>query len=133
MALKKQIEIPENIAQYIESHNRTKLSININHADGDSGYVHMIWHTVALGIATRTCNRCGYDPLWNPNAENSQCIRHVYNKWRYDDVFVWSSEQNKLSLKDAFDGWLLLQPKGQPESSDYPMKKITFGKIGWNE
>ena len=78
-------------------------------------------------LPTRTCNRCGYDPLWKPNDDDSKCLRHTYNSWRYDEVFVWSPTDNNLSLEEAFDVWL----HSQPTSWDQPVNKMIFGQIGW--
>ena len=127
MQIVQHIDIPNNIAEYIEAHDGINLSININNADGDYGYAHMTWYTVVLSRLTRTCNRCGYDPLWKPNDDDSKCLRHTYNSWRYDEVFAWSPTDNHLSLEEAFDVWL----KSQPTSWELPVKKMTFGQIGW--
>ena len=127
MRIIQHIDIPDNIAEYIEAHDGINLSININNADGDYGYAHVIWYSVVLSRLTRTCNRCGYDPLWKPNDDDSKCIRHTYNSWRYDEVFVWSPTGNNLSLEEAFDIWW----QSQPTSWDQPVKQMTFGQIGW--
>ena len=127
MQIIRHIDIPDNIAEYIEAHDGINLSININNADGDYGYAHMTWCSVILSRLTRTCNRCGYDPLWKPNDDDSKCLRHTYNNWRYDEVFVWSPIDNNQSLEEAFDVWL----QSQPTSWDLPVKKMSFGRIGW--
>ena len=90
-------------------------------------YSDMTWYSVILSRLTRTCNRCGYDPLWKPNDDDSKCLRHTYNNWRYDEVFVWSPIDNNQSLEEAFDVWL----QSQPTSWDLPVKKMSFGRIGW--
>ncbi len=127
MEIIKHIDIPDNIADYVKTHNGTNLSFNINYATSNEGYAHIIFYTVVLSKLTRTCNRCGYDPLWKPNDDNG-CKRHTYNNWRYDDVFVWSKFRNAVSLEKAFDEWL----KSQPIRYDKPCKKMMFGQIGWS-
>ena len=127
MKIIQHIDIPNNVADYIEAHDGINLSININNASGAYGYAHVTWYSVVLSRLTRTCNRCGYDPLWKPNDDDSKCLRHTYNSWRYDDVFIWSPMNNDLSLEEAFDVWL----KSQPTSIYQPVKQMTFGQIGW--
>lgn len=127
MHIIRHVDIPDNIAEYIEAHDGINMSININNADGDYGYAHMTWYSVILSRLTRTCNRCGYDPLWKPNDDDSKCLRHTYNSWQYDEVFVWSPTDNHLTLEEAFDIWL----QSQPTSMNQPVKKMTFGQIGW--
>lgn len=126
MRIIQHIDIPDNIAEYIETRDGVNLNININNADGDYGYAHMTWYSVVLSRLTRTCNRCGYDPLWKLN-DNSKCIRHTYNSWRYDEVFIWSPTNNELSLEEAFNVW----KKSQPTSIYEPVNRMTFGQIGW--
>lgn len=121
------IDIPDNIAEYIEFRNGVNLSFNINVVDGVNGYGRINLYTVKLSKLTRTCNRCGYDPLWNPKGDECGChYRHTYNGWRYDDVFIWSPIENEFSLEDAFNHWLNMQP----DSIDEPTLKMTFGRIG---
>lgn len=127
MQIIRHIDIPDNIAEYIEAHDGINLSINIKNADGDYGYAHMTWYLVILSRLTRTCNRCGYDPLWKPNDDDSKYLRHAYNNWRYDEVFVWSPIDNNQSLEEAFDVWL----QSQPTLWDLPVKKMSYGRIGW--
>ena len=127
MHIIRHVDIPDNIAEYIEAHDGINMSININNADGDYSYAHMTGYSVILSRLTRTCNRCGYDPLWKPNDDDSKCLRHTYNSWRYDEVFVWSPTDNHLTLEEAFDIWL----QSQPTSMNQPVKKMTFGQIGW--
>ena len=79
MKIIQHIDIPDNIAEYIEDRDGINVSININKADGDYGYAHKTWYSVVLSRITRTCNRCGYDPLWKPNDDDSKCLRHTYN------------------------------------------------------
>lgn len=121
------IDIPDNIAEYIDRHDGVNLNINFNNASADHGYGHMLWHTISISLLTRTCHRCGYDVIWNPNDSESKCQRHSYNNWRYDDVFIWSEFRNEMTLEEAFDKWLSEQPKRY----DQPVKKMVFGKIGW--
>lgn len=80
-----------------------------------------------MRFCTRTGNRCGYDPLWKPIDDDSKCLRHTYNSWRYDEVFIWSPTGNNISLEKAFDIWL----HSLPTSWDQPVKQMTFGQIGW--
>ena len=127
MQIIRHIDIPDNVAGYIEAHDGINLSININNADGDYDYAHMTWYSVILSRLTRTCDRCGYDPLWKPDDDDSKCLRHTYNNWRYDEVFVWSPTDNYLSLEEAFYVWL----QSQPTSWNQPVKKMSFGRIGW--
>lgn len=127
MRVQQDIHIPDNIATWINEHNGVNLSINFNNASGDAGYAHVMWYTVEISMLTRTCNRCGYDVIWNPDDSESKCIRHTYNAWRYDTVFAWSAFQNTKSLEDCFDCWL----KSQSEKSWEPIKKMHFGQIGW--
>ncbi len=125
--MKQDIHIPDNIAKWITQHDGVNLSINFNSASADSGYAHMLWHTVTISMLTRTCNRCGYDTLWNPDDSESKCIRHTYNSWRYDTVFVWSEFQNPLSLEVAFEEW----KNKQSDKYGAPIVKITYGQTGW--
>ncbi|MBQ4361263.1 MAG: hypothetical protein II767_13520 [Proteobacteria bacterium] len=112
------IDIPDNIAEYISKTNGANVAWNINSAFADGEYAHMFWISVVVSRLTRTCNRCGYDPLWQPNDDGSKCQRHTYNSPRYDDVFVWSPEDNNLSLEEAFNVWLT----SQPDRWDMPTK-----------
>ena len=127
MRMIQHIDIPDNIAEYVEAYDGINLSININNVAEVSGYAHITWYSVVLSKLTRTCNRCGYDPLWKPNDDDSKCIRHTYNSWRYDEVFIWSPTNNDLSLEEAFGVWL----KSQPTSKYQPVNQMTFGQIGW--
>ena len=122
------IDIPDNIAKYIAEHNGVNLNINVSSTDADYGYAHIIWYTVTLSKLTRTCHRCGYDPVWNPDDSNSKCLRHTYNNWRYDAVFTWGHMGSpSISLEEAFDVWL----RSQPASEHQPTKEMTFGQIGF--
>lgn len=122
------IDIPDNIAKYIAEHNGVNLNINVNSTDADYEYAHIIWYTVTLSKLTRTCHRCGYDPVWNPDDSNSKCLRHTYNNWRYDTVFAWGHMGNSsLSLEEAFNAWL----RSQPASEYQPTKKMIFGQVGF--
>lgn len=38
MHIIRHVDIPDNIAEYIEAHDGINMSININNADGDYGY-----------------------------------------------------------------------------------------------
>ena len=127
MKIIRHFDIPDNVAEYIEAWDGINLSININNANADFGYGHMTWYTVIISKLTRTCNNCGYDPLWKPNDENSKCGHHTYNAWRYDEVFAWSPIENPMTLEESFDVWLKAQPKRWNE----PAKLMIFGKIGW--
>jgi hypothetical protein len=118
-------DIPDNIADYLDTHNGVNLNININPAYVDYGYGHTVWYSVTLSKLTRTCHRCGYDPVWNPNDDKSKCVRHTYDDWRYDEVFVWSPIDNQLSLEEAFDEWLRLQPTSWYE----PAKLMISGRL----
>ena len=121
------IDIPENIAEYIDRHDGVNLSFHINQADADSGYCHRTFYSVYIKRLTRTCNNCGYDPLWKPDDDESKCLRHTYNSWRYDTVFIWRPDGNHLSLEEAFDIWL----KEQPTAWNQPVKKMIFGEVKW--
>ena len=126
--MKQNFSIPDNIARYIEQHKGVNLAINFNSVSADYGYVHDIHHTVVLSVLTRTCNRCGYDPLWKPDDSESKCIRHTYGRWRYDDVFVWSADTNDLSLEKCFAIW---EKRDQERKYNEPANHMIFGKIGW--
>ena len=125
--MRQHIDIPDNIAKYVDERDGIALNITLNNAFADDGYAHVHWYFVRLSMLTRTCHHCGYDRLWKPNDDDSKCIRHVYDNWRYDDVFVWSDCNNPLSLEEAFDVWLAAQPKSWSE----PVKMMTFGQMGW--
>lgn len=117
--------IPNSIAEYLNVNDGVNLSININHADGLNGYGHIMLCSVSLSRITRTCNRCGYDPLWH--SDKDKCIRHTYNNWRYDDVFVWKSMIKEghidiSSLEKAFNTWL----EAQPTQYNQPAKLMIF-------
>lgn len=119
--------LPENIASWLVRNDGVNVSINLNNASADYGYGHMIWYTVVISMLTRTCHRCGYDRLWNPDDSESKCIRHSYNSERYDEVFAWSAFGNPLSLDEAFDIW----QKEQGEYGYKPIVKKMFGRFGW--
>lgn len=121
------IDIPDNIANYISQHNGSAINITISNASANHGYAHIMWYVVRVSILTRTCHRCGYDVIWNPDDSESKCQRHSYDAWRYDDVFIWSDQFPHLSLEEAFDDWLSAQPTGYM----LPMKRKVYGKIGW--
>ncbi len=110
------VSMLNNIAEFMKEHDGCNISINFNNADGLNGYGHIMWCSVHISMVTRTCQRCGYDPLWHPDEEQSKCLRHTYDSWRYDDVFIWRSmlkegHINISSLERAFDIWLKAQPK----------------------
>lgn len=121
MKMKQDIHIPDNIAEFLAIHNGVNLSINFNSVTADSGYAHMMFHTVIISMITRTCNRCGYDQLWRPDDSDSHCSRHTYNAWHYDNVFVWSDFRNDKSLEDAFEDW---------KASQHPCEPVTFKSYG---
>lgn len=127
MKIRQHIDIPDNIAEYVGSHNGCNLSININSTDGLNGYGMIEHFTVELSILTKTCYRCGYDPLWNPEVDDDlACSRHSYSDQRYDEVFVWRGTegiQDRIGLEDAFNLWLQAQPK-RPFN---PVKRMFFG------
>lgn len=120
-------EMPQNIERYLKEHDGVNVAVNFNSASADYGYAHCIHKSVVMSKLTRTCNRCGYDPLWNPDDTESKCNRHSYGAYRYDTVFSFSEEDNPLSLKICFDAWL----RAQPEQYDKPCKYISFGRFGW--
>lgn len=121
------IDIPDNIADYVERYNGVALNITLNNASADHGYAHVMWYIVRLSMLTRTCHRCGYDVIWNPDDTDSKCQRHSYDSWRYDDVFVWSAWGSQLSLEEAFDDWL----SSQSDKYWDPVVQKLYGKIGW--
>ena len=120
----KTIDIPENILNFLGSHDGVNLAINYNSASADYGYAHIMHRNVVISILTRTCQRCGYDPLWKPNDDDSKCRRHTYSNFRYDEVFAWDSRYT-LSLEKCFEEW---QNQQKPYSAVKPM---TFGKLSW--
>mgnify|MGYP006988923739 CR=1 FL=1 len=123
------IQIPDNVDRWANEHNGVNIAVNYNFVDGESGYAHMLFRSVVISQITRHCNRCGYDPLWNPDDSNSKCLRHTYSTWRYDDVFAWTDNANPLSLEECFDLWLSQQPT--EHEWDKPAKEMTFGQFGW--
>ena len=120
------IEIPKNIQRYIKENDGVNLAININSAAGDYGYAHVIWITYVISKLTRTCNRCGYDVIWNPDDSESKCQRHTYDAYRYDDVFIYSEKDNDKSLEEAFEEW-----ESQNRNPYKPIKRMTFGRVSW--
>ena len=114
-------EIPDRIIDYVESKCGCNLQINYNVTDGVNGYGQIVHYSVHISILTRTCNRCGYDPLWNPRGWESKCFHHSYNHERYDDVFVWSGACGK-TLERCFDDWVNMQSM----NTDEPMRMGVF-------
>ena len=108
------LDIPDCIFEFVKQHDGCNLQININSADGFNGYAPLIHYSVYLYMLTKTCNRCGYDPLWTPEKdENSTCGRHTYSNKRYDLVFSWYSlpgNKQPYTLENAFNVWLNNQP-----------------------
>ena len=108
------IDIPKNISEFLNAYDGCNLSINLNNADRLNGYGHIMLCSVHLSMITRTCNRCGYDPLWHPDRD--ECNRHTYEDFRYDEVFFWRTvvKEDSIdtsSLERAFDIWLKANPK----------------------
>lgn len=122
------IEIPENVADYIKTHDGTNLEISINAAFADYGYAHILHKAIIISKLTRTCHWCGYDPLWNPDDSESKCQRHTYDNWRYDPVFAWYPNAG-IGLEEAFDDWLSIQPS--ENEFDKPAKYKKYGKAKW--
>ena len=121
------IRIPENIVNYLDRHNGVVLTISINATDGINGYGHLMQVGYELKKLTRTCHRCGYDPVWRPDLwENHGGGRHTYGSWRYDMVFCYIDNNQELSLEQAFDQWLEKQPTEY--EWDKPMRRMIFGK-----
>lgn len=116
-------EMPQNIERYLKEHDGVNVAVNFNSASADYGYAHILHKSVVMSKLTRTCNRCGYDPLWKPDDSESKCLRHTYGASRYDPVFSYSYTKNPLSLEECFDIWL----DRQGEVCEY----IGFGKFGW--
>ena len=119
--------IPNDIFEFLRRHDGCNLSINFNNASTVSGYGHIVWCSVQLSMITRTCCRCGYDPLWHPDDTESKCIHHTYDNQRYDDVFIWKAmlkegRINISSLEKAFNTWL----KAQPTQNNQPAKLMIF-------
>lgn len=120
------IEIPNNIVQYIYRNDGVNLSVNINSAATISGYGRMIFCTYVLSKITRTCHRCGYDPLWNPDDTESKCIRHTYDGYRYDEVFAYSPDDEGRSLEECFEEWL-----SKNNNPNKPAERMIFGRTGF--
>ena len=118
--------IPDNIVKFLKERNGVNLQINYNSISADMGYVHQLSHTVRLLMLTRTCSRCGYDPVWKPDDSESKCIRHTYGSWRYDRVFAWEENSEGLSLEECFEAWEAMQSKREDE----PVKSLSIVK-GW--
>ena len=118
-------EIPKNIIEYLSNHNGCNLQVNLNHADADYGYAHRLLISVVISHLTRTCNRCGFDVIWNPDDTESKCGRHTYGAYRYDEVFAWSPLKCSMTLEEAFNDWLISQSK------DYrkPIVLKTYGEF----
>lgn len=117
------ITIPENIVKWLEKQDGANLSVNFNSVSANGGYSHIVRWYIEISMLTRTCNRCGYDSLWNPDDSNSKCLRHTYEKPRYDVVFSWMPTRFQWSLEEAFDKWL----KEQPKEYWKPTKRMNFG------
>lgn len=119
--------VPDNIAKYATMFH-SNVAYNFNVTDGLNGYGILCHRSVVVSRLTRTCNRCGYDSLWNPDDMDSKCGRHTYGNVRYDPVFVWSETGNPLPLEEAFDDFLKDQP-GPDEIK--PAKFKQYGIIGY--
>ena len=70
------MDIPQNIYEFISSHNGCNLSININSTDAINGYGHIMWYSVHISMLTRTCNRCGYESAGKSGADG-----HDWRVW----------------------------------------------------
>ena len=123
------IQIPGCIDKWANEHNGVNIAVNYNFVDGCNGYAHMVFRSVVISQITRHCNRCGYDPLWNPDDGKSKCLRHTYSSWRYDPVFNWTDNQNPLTLEECFNAWLQVQPK--ENEINKPTQEMSFGQFGW--
>lgn len=120
------VDIPENICSWLRRQDGANVSVIFNSSSANCGYGHRILKYVAISRLTRTCVRCGYDPLWNPDDSESKCVRHTYNPWRYDDVFVWEDGTNANPLEADFSRWM----DAQPERSDKPVVTMICGNLG---
>ena len=119
------MNIPKNISEFLNAHDGSKLSINLNSAKYLNYDGHIMLCSFHLSIITRTCNRCGHDLLWHP--ERDECNRHTYGNFHYDDVFIWKAivKDDRIdtsSLERAFDIWL----KANPAPYIQPAKLMTF-------
>ena len=121
--------IPGNIRSYVESIDGAALVISFCETSGLNGYGSMMMPCVEVKRLTRTCHRCGYDPLWKPNDDDSHCGHHSYDGWRYDTVFAWTDIRNSVSLEEAFERFLQAQP---PENRyDLPVVSMFSGRFKW--
>lgn len=118
--------LPENICEWLRQNDGVNVSVNFCSASANCGYTHRILKTVVISMLTRTCVRCGYDPLWNPDDTESKCLRHTYNPYRYDDVFAWEEHKDANSLEDDFSKWLDANPK----NCEKPMVTMLCGSLG---
>lgn len=116
------IEIPDKILDYVRDYDGTNLNVGFNYTTTNCGYGHLFSVSYDLSRLTKTCYRCGYDPLWRPELWESKCQRHRYNSERYDTVFFWQEGYDK-QLEDCFDEWLAMQEKNKG------MKKMIYRKV----
>lgn len=123
--------MPENMKKWIRCHDGVNLSVNWNAASADCGYAHHLFKSVVLSMLTRTCHRCGFDEVWNPDDSQSKCQRHSYNAWRYDEVFVWADEDNNISLDEAFERWKEANPRESAADCLKPVKFMSFGQLNF--
>lgn len=127
MKMAREVHIPDNILEFIQSHDGVNLSINLSSASANLGYGHMFFYTVVISMFTKTCGNCGYDIIWKPELWESKCNRHRYGSERYDTVFAWSSKNDGISLGKAFDDWMKNQKKNKA------IKYKLYGQFGFEK
>lgn len=126
-----EIKLPQNILDFIRRFDGVNVSINYNSASANHGYAHCLFISVSISMLTRTCHRCGYDSLHNPDDTESKCGRHTYNSWRYDVVFSWTQNENNKTLEECFNEWFAVNHDRFKQEKCVPIKIMDFGYRGW--
>lgn len=99
------IEIPDNIQNFIKRTDGVSIDVVINHPVSSCGCNLKIRKTIVLSILNRSCNRCGYDYIFNPDGGDGDC-GHSNCELKYVPVFVWQDFDNATPLEKAFSIWL---------------------------
>lgn len=109
---------PDSITEYMKRHHAV-INISVESSACLNGYGQRADTMLELKLPYRKCQRCGYHSLWNPNDDNSHCVRHTYTKG-FDTVFAYDPDKCNLSLEQAFCEWL----SKQPQITSQPVKEL---------
>jgi hypothetical protein len=105
--------LPQNIKDFLKAFY-TGVSIAQGSTDCLNQYGHATSTAVIVTMYSECCDRCGWHSLFRPveplNEHGYQyCKRHLIRR-QYDTVFTWRPN-NKISLEDAFNNFLNMNPR----------------------